>query len=962
MRTASFLVLALALALAHDGRTAAQPKKAAVKPLDIYAKFRSTLSEGKYDVAGIYLDEFLKSNPQDSDFLKLEEQYGTTVFQQLRTVPRYSDDPATEKKVRADIEELNARATAIATKLLYNPARVNKYIRNLGESYEEKVFAQQELKRTGGYAVPFLIEAIRTNPSNELYAGILETIPVLEGPTMAGWVAALDTFTPDRQYGVLTQLAKRRDVLDLITVAQTDFTPYLWRVLARPRADTPTLHDLAEQLLNRLLPGAKADARRPEAELTAAARTFYEHKARYLGAANDQKGNPTRVPVWVAALDGIVLKVTRLPDVPVGQAEEYYGLRYARWALEIKPDYAPAQSLVLALAAERAVERSHAGNLAVAEPAVYKLLADAPSRTLIDLLARGLTEKRTALVLAMVQVLGDRADREAATPPAGAGNKPSLLVRALGYPDPAVQFAAATALLRSPVPVPTAAKPRVVEILRRAAATDPGKAGGAKGTVLLADPGAFRAGANALLLRGFGFDVEVFATGRDLLKRIARASDFDLIFIDRHTANPELIDLIAQVEADARTAGRPVFVIASADRPRLPTFDQLLLRTAELIAATENDVVGIPAPYIPDPLYTAAEQAETRRKVQEQRDAAFRSAAAARTARLMRVTDTLPLTPTDDQKRLMGLRVKLITYAILAAEFPLTAESAPEAVADLARTRRLIAAQPPSADYGTAIAAKDLAKLIERYEIDVAKVKGAQEKYDFFRTRVDPVDVGIPVETFRDPALEARLRRLLTNYPAVRIIPEPYSRLQLEPEFQALAADPAAIPRDAGVKAADARAAVEYLRQMAVGDLPGYDYKLAADELRAALNHPDPEVASAAVDAVERFKTGDAQAALLRLATKKIGTAPVALRRKAADAAIRHIRANGKAVPPELVAEVVDRTDPAVTPDAELRAKFLTLKGMLAFKSGDFTTELKGYNPPIIPPEPKKEPEPKPKM
>ncbi len=964
MRTASFLALALVIALTHTGRTTAQPPKGQVlKPLEHYAKFRETMNEGKFDIAGIFLDDFLKSGPADADFLELEKKYGTTVFQQLRTVPKYSDDPATEKKIRDNIEELNKRALAVNTKLLYTPERVSKYIRNLGETYEEKVFAQQELKRTGEYAIPFLIEAIRTNPSKELYAGILETIPILEGPTMSGWVASLDGLSADRQYGVLTQLAKRRDVLNLLTVAQTDFTPYLWRILSKPRTDNPTLFDLAQQLLNELIPGARADAKRPEVELTAIAHKFYDHKARYLGARTNPDGSPTQVPVWIATLEGIVLKVDRKPDVPVGQAEEYYGLRYARWALEMKPDYEPAQSLVLSLASERAVERSRAGNLAISEPAVYQLLSDAPSQTLIALLSRGLTEKRTTLVLAMVQVLGDRADREAATPPAGTGGKSSLLVRTLSYPDHAVQFAAATALLRSPVPVPVSAKPAIIEILRRAAATDPGKVGESKGTVLLADPGKFRSEANAVLLRGFGFEVEQFTNGRDLLKRIARASDFDMIFIDHHTANPELIDLVSQVASDVRTAARPVFVIASSDKPRLPTFDQLLLRTSALIAATENDIIAMPIPYTPkssDPAVDPPEiQAKDRAERNKQRDNVFRSAAAARTERLMRVTDTLPLTLTENQKRLMDFRIQLITYAILAAEFPLTAESAPETFAELDRIRKQISQQPPSAAYGTTLATRDLMKLIERFELDVVKVKGAQEKYDFFRLRVDVLDVGISVEVFRDPVNEAKVSRTLRNYPAVKVIPEPYSRLQLDAEFKVLFADPMMIPRDASVKKADAKTAVDYLRQMAVGDLPGYEYKLAEAELRAAVNHPDPDLASSAVDAVERLKTADAQIALLQLATKKIGNVPVALRRKAADAALRHVRAHGKAIPPELVTEVIEQAKPDNTPDAELRAKFLTLKGMLAFKAGDFTNDLKAYNPPIVPVEPKKEPEKK---
>ncbi len=562
----------------------------------------------------------------------------------------------------------------------------------------------------------------------------------------------------------------------------------------------------------------------------------------------------------------------------------------------------------------------------------------------------------------MTQVLGDRADRDAATAPAGPGNKPSLFVRALAYPDHAVQFAAASALLRSPVPVPAAVKPQIVEVLRRASATDALKPPDSKGTVLYADPGRYRAGSNALHFRGLGFDVETFTNGRDLLRRIARASDFDLIFIDHHTANPEMIDLISQIQSDPRSAGRPVFVIASTDKPRPPSFDQLLLRTSALIAATENDVVAMPDPYTPDSRATPEEQVIARRDVQKKRDEVFRSAAAARTARLQRVLDTLPLTHTENQTRLMDLRIQLITYAILGAEFPLTPGSSPETVNELDRLRKQISLQPPSAPYGTALATIDLMKLIDRFELDVAKVKGAQEKYDYLLSRVDPVEVGLVVETFRDPVIEARLNRLLTNYPAVKVIPEPYSRLQLEAEFKTLFADPMMIPRDAAAKKADARAAVEFLRQMAIGDLPGYDLKSVEGELRAALTSQDADVVSPAIDAVERFKSGDAQNALLQLAVKRTGNASPALRRKAADAVIRHVRANGKAITPELVTEInkqLDPNDPTAEQDKELRGKLLTLKGMLAFSAGDFTNQLKSYNPPIIPPEPKKDPDPK---
>jgi hypothetical protein len=402
-----------------------------------------------------------------------------------------------------------------------------------------------------------------------------------------------------------------------------------------------------------------------------------------------------------------------------------------------------------------------------------------------------------------------------------------------------------------------------------------------------------------------------------------------------------------------------VYVIASPDKPIPPTFDQLLLRAMALIAATEGDAIGMPPPFAPDPRTPIEELPKQRKEAQTLRDKVFRAAATARAARLKRVVDALPLTLTADQRRAFELRSELLAYAVLGAEFPLTLDSSPDTFQHVANVRRLLDRQPPSTELNSDAAVRELVKLLDRLELDVAKVKGAQAKYEELRARIDPAELGLAVQTFRDPAAVARVSRALKNYPEVKVIPEPYSKLALEPEFNVLFADPATAPRDGSVKKADARLAVEYLRHMATGDLPGYDLKPAEGELIAAVANPmDPDVASSAVEAVERFKTGAAQAALVQLATRNIGTPPVALRRKAADAAIRHIRAHGPAVPAELVAQLVRETTPEATPDAELRAKLLTLKGILAFKSGDFANDLRSYNPPIVP-TPKKEPEKK---
>jgi CheY-like chemotaxis protein len=947
----SIPLLAIALcSLGFAGSALAQEpgKGQQAKPAALFATVRDLINDGKYDLAANFIQLFLESNPTDTDLLDLEKKYNTTVFLSLRNIPSWSDDKEVDKKARANVEKIIERAKAASEKLLYDPARVAKYIRNLGATYEEKIYAQLELKRTGDFAIPYMVEELRITREKTMQSALIETIGILEGSTMSGWIAALDGLPPDLQYGVVATMVSRADALNLQSTAQSDLSPYLWRWMSQPADQNPVLHSIAERILTRFNPGVKADSKVPEAELTALARTFYDHAARFANVKNNGDGSPKSTSLWV--WDAKNSKLIKLDEVPIGQAEEYYGTRYVRWVLQQKPSYEPAQGLMIALAAEKAIERAKFGNLAKAEPAVFRLLSDAPSKVLVDQLEQGLNQKRTSLVVAMIQVLGDRADRDAATPPAGLARKPSLLVKALSYPDPQVQFAAANALLRSPVPVPEAVRSLIVDILRRAAGASPRVPDSPMGTVLYADPNKTRSDATSLLLRGMGYQVEVVTTGRDLLRRIARSSDFDFILIDYHTPNPELIDLIGQIHADVKAANRPTLVVASPDKARIPTFDQLLVRFAALIASTENTLNMLPPPFVADPrdVDKQEELAKTRRDNADQRDNIYHSTAEARIARLNRVIDTTGISLNEAQKLLLALRIELLTYAILKLQYPFSESSAPGTTGHIERLRRQLNAQQLSPPYGVGSPTMELQKLIDRFELDLARVPPRKKEFETLYVRIDPSEFGLPVETFRDQAIEARLERLLRNYPNVRIIPELYSRSAIASDFKTSYSEPAQAPRDPAEIDAAQKVAVYWLRKMAVGDIPGFDLKPAEEQLRAALSADD--LADNAIDAVAKFGSATAQESLITLALN--GTRPLPLRIKAADAVIRQIQANGKAISKASITSLIDTAGSEA--DLILRGKLLILKGILAYNQDEFVNQLKGYDPPILPPLPAK--------
>jgi hypothetical protein len=388
---------------------------------------------------------------------------------------------------------------------------------------------------------------------------------------------------------------------------------------------------------------------------------------------------------------------------------------------------------------------------------------------------------------------------------------------------------------------------------------------------------------------------------------------------------------------------------------RVPTFDQLLVRFAALISATELRVPDIDPPFVYDPAETPGVNEKNRRNVQQKRDGGIRNALADRIARLQRVVDSTGIVLSPEQKRLFDLRMELITATVLAIDHPITPESSPVMAEQLAALRRRIALQRPVPPYGVGTPTTDLIRLMERFEMDLGRVPAAQKRFEHLYSRIDSAELGLPVEQFRDPAIEARLARTLRGYPAVKIIPEPFGRFELSEDLRAVYADATQAPRDPAAKRAAQKIAVEWLTKMATGALPGYEVKSTEPELRAALRIPD--LADTAIDGVASFGSAVAQQDLLSLALT--GGLAIPTRIKAADATIRHIQVNGRLIPKSLIAPLAEQS--RTEADAALRGKLLTLKGMLDFQQADFVNQLKSYRPPLIATPPTKEPAKKPK-
>jgi hypothetical protein len=537
---AAVLGLGLARAAAQDPRV--EPPRT---PLDAFAAAQFEINVGSYELAAQYLKGLLAANPTEKDFLAIEDRYGVAALLNLRNVPRWSEDPKEQAETRKAVEDIIERAGAARRKLLGDPQRITRYIANLQGTPEERAYAIRELQRSGALAVPTMITTLTTNRDSQDRAAILNAMPWLYPDAVPPWLAALDMNDPVLKAQLLDSLAQRRDLPILAARPETDPTPTLDYLAASPN-QSDSVRRKALELLTRLRPLSVSQMPSAKVELTKYADKYYRHQVRVPDLPNN--------PVW--RWDGMQLVNT--PSNP-SQVEEYFGLRYARWALELDPTYEPAQVVFLSLATDKAFERGGLDKpLAVTAPEVHDLLDTADVPAMLTALDRALVEKRSPVALALVQALGERAEVQAGRSTQG---KSPVLVRALDYPDRRVQLAAADALIHLPGPATHAAQFRVIEVLRRALAAESEVSLPTKPRVLIGHFNPDRGLDLARRVQAVGYDAIVVRTGWEVMRRLKEAADIDAVLIDSDLPYPTLPDLLASLRADIHLGLLPVRVM-----------------------------------------------------------------------------------------------------------------------------------------------------------------------------------------------------------------------------------------------------------------------------------------------------------------------------------------------------------------------------------------------------------------
>ena len=517
---------------------------------EYWAAMKFEMQLGKFDLAGLHLKLLLdkyEKMPEDGnkDLIKIEAAEGLAALLNLKNVKKWSDHPPFQKEAVLSVDKFIDRVTVAIEKHLSDPERIQKFIKRLdAPTPEERAFARVQLMKSNVRAVPYLVESLRNNFGKPLFDRVRDLMLEMDSEIVPAYLEIFRASNANEAKDLEPRLTLLK-----ITVERSDrrIVPYLWHLSASPQYPDPVRKAAREALTTFLkvdvlnLPPAKF-------ALTGLAEDYYYHRVRF-------KNKEVRLWPW----DGKQLAITPVELTPA-QAEEFFGLRYARQALELDAKFQPAQVVFLSLMLERQLEPDLDQLVLKPAPAgLRNLLLTLDPELVGVVLEKAMDDHKTPAILAIVQALGERGDVRAAK--LSPGGTPLGLLRALYYPDRRVQFASAQATRCACRPC-RRSRPHGSWISIAASLVSEPTVPRALAAYVPAD----RAKETRDFLKVAGFETDIVRDVKEAFEKLRESADYDLILLHQAVPEKELPFAVAQLRADNDQGGLPIFIVAGKDR------------------------------------------------------------------------------------------------------------------------------------------------------------------------------------------------------------------------------------------------------------------------------------------------------------------------------------------------------------------------------------------------------------
>ncbi|MBI3865879.1 MAG: HEAT repeat domain-containing protein [Planctomycetia bacterium] len=525
---------------------AADPKS----PEELFEATLLMVDVARLDLADLYLSKLLSETLDDDVLLALRAKFGAAAFLRLAAVP----------KLNPGAEKLLDLSNAAAIKFANDPERIAQLIADLDGNPEKHAVAAAELISLGQAVVPGLLAVLADAAHPEKHESVMDAILMIRERAIPPLIGALTAPDPSFRGHVITLLG------ELHAAAAV---PYLW--LPSLAADQPRdLQVASRTALARILDVPLESVERLATEgtvsrLLASVREHFHNQHPWKADTGQDTGQDTghdtagKITLW-AWNDQLATVAAR--SVSREEASDIVGLRLAREALALAPQLRRAQVSYLCFALANDARRAGFDRPLPEGPGTaHDAALSAGSEVAVDVITEAVAANRAPVAVAALKVfsqVGTLAQLQLGAP------QKSVVVSALDFPDPRVQFAAASAILQIDPTTPFRGAVRVVDVLKRSLVTD-GRAHAVVGEVS-PDRGAMIGG----ILRELGYEPLVFNSGRDAFAAAASRTDVELVVLHPNIIRWPLSETLANLRSDSRTASIPVVVHGpSALAPKL---------------------------------------------------------------------------------------------------------------------------------------------------------------------------------------------------------------------------------------------------------------------------------------------------------------------------------------------------------------------------------------------------------
>jgi DNA-binding response OmpR family regulator len=516
------------------------------------------------NLARYYLRKLMDPPPEPATLVSLRDRNGVSGFLQLWE----------QKVLRPWSVDLLDQMNAAMANRFRDPQFLEQIVAKLSAGTAQRIVATEELRSFGPAAVgPLAAMWLKaTEPAPR--AAARDALRNLGQPALPALTAALDI--PDPAWRVI--------LLGILSdIGSRDALPYVWFFAADSNSPAE-VREAASQAVAAL---ANSSTGAKPLSVESVSRELREQAERHFrgGIPWDPDLFSGQIVLWHWDAENESL-VSR--EVAPREASRQTALRFALQAITLSPDDRDSQRLYLTLVLsgeDRTKDAEVAGDLALPGGAksLRGYVEEVGVPVLQDVLRQTLKHRRTTIAVRALRLLGDVATWDEIRPRGEAG---SPLSDALADRDPRVQFEAADAILRLKPPAASSfpGSSRIVEILTRALSTD--------GThrVIVADSSMTHAGFVGGLFAELGYEPVLTNFGRDVFRIASERGDIDLIVLHPNLTRWTLSDTVANLRADARTAGVPIVIpvsqLASAE---LDVAKQRLLLKARIEPLLKQD-------------------------------------------------------------------------------------------------------------------------------------------------------------------------------------------------------------------------------------------------------------------------------------------------------------------------------------------------------------------------------------